>query len=194
MLQMIYSFLGNPLYMFLSVVTVVCFECCLIPQLMKKVEMTGKRCFIRAFYIVALGTAILCIGAIKYLTQELYAQGDKLYVSEETKVKAPVDGVSDAEEQLFELVEYLIIQGGQRELEESELKALNNKELYLVRNGMFAFQGRGFHESELSEYYSQYEWYIPRVEPQEFTWEMLNPYQQINVVAIREIEKRRKGE
>lgn len=193
MLQMVYSFLRNPWWMFFSVVTVVSLECYLIPELIKKAETAGKRRCIRALYIVFLVKAILVISAIKYWTQELYAREDKLFVSEESKVRSPVADGSDAEEQVFNWVEYMILQGSQRVLEESELKGLTSKELYLIRNGMFAFQGRGFHESELLEYYSQFEWYIPTVEPRDFTWDMLNSYQQTNVVAIKRIEERRMG-
>ena len=192
MLQMVYSFLRNPWCMFFSVVIVVSFECCLIPELIKKAEMAGKRRCIRACYIAFLVTGILIISAMKYM-QELYAREDKLFVSDESKVRSPVADGSDAEEQVFNWVEYMILQGSQRVLEESELKGLTSEELYLIRNGMFAFQGRGFHESELSEYYSQFEWYIPTVEPRDFTWDMLNSYQQTNVVAIKRIEERRRG-
>lgn len=193
MLRSVHAFLGNPLCMFFSVVAGVLIEYFFIPKLIEKTEEPKERRHNRKLKAALLVIALFADSVLKYCIQETYAWEDKSYVKEEQKVRSPVSDVSEVEEQVYDPVEYMILQGGQRVLEEGELKGLTSKELYLIRNGMFAFQGRGFHESELSEYYFQFEWYIPTVEPRDFTWDMLNSYQQINVVAIKRIEERRKG-
>lgn len=193
MLQSVHTFLGNPLCMFFSVVAGVLIEYCFIPKLIEITEKPKERRRNRKLKAALLVLALLADSTLKYCIQETYAWEDKSCVKEEQKVRSPVSDVPEVEEQVCGLVEYMILQGGQRVLEERELKCLTNQELYLIRNGLFAFQGRGFYESELSEYYSQFEWYIPTVEPRDFTWDMLNSYQQTNVVAIKRIEERRKG-
>lgn len=63
-----------------------------------------------------------------------------------------------------------------------------SSELRLIRNGIFAFQGRAFQEEDLNAYYSNFEWYKPRAD-EKIEYLDLNKYQRKNVNLIKEPER-----
>lgn len=50
----------------------------------------------------------------------------------------------------------------------------------LARNGIYARLGRKFKDAALMEYFGQYDWYNPAIEPENFSDSMLNGYQVAN--------------
>lgn len=72
----------------------------------------------------------------------------------------------------------------------SELSA---EELYLVRNGIYAYEGRIFIEKDLTDFFDQYWWYEPIILPKDFKGEYLNTYQHENIMNILEIEDKERG-
>lgn len=59
----------------------------------------------------------------------------------------------------------------------------------LAINGVYARSGRAFQSSELSEYYSQFDWYSPSIAPENFTDYMLNDYQISNIQLLLEYKE-----
>lgn len=59
-------------------------------------------------------------------------------------------------------------------------------DLKLIRNGIFAYNGRTFKEEELTSYYSQFEWYKPS---NIINYSDLSKIEQKNIDLIKELEK-----
>lgn len=68
------------------------------------------------------------------------------------------------------------------------LDSLSTEELRLLRNGIYAYEGRIFNENELTDYYYNYNWYKPTIAPGELNWDMLTPTQQNNIIRIKKYE------
>ena len=90
---------------------------------------------------------------------------------------------SDSFEKL--LIEKYILYGSNYIIEQDELRNFTKKELYYIRNGIYAYAGMKFE----SEYYYQFDWYKGEISDKDFSWEDLNIYQQTNILHIREIEE-----
>lgn len=90
-----------------------------------------------------------------------------------------------------DMIEKYIVRSEKEIISIPEIEELSDEELYLMRNGIFAYCGREFLEKELEEYFLQYEWYEPSISRDDFKWNMLNHYQQKNVENISKIEKSR---
>lgn len=58
----------------------------------------------------------------------------------------------------------------------------------LAMNGIYARSGRMFLSQELQDYYLQFDWYYPYIEPEAFTDDMLNGCQQANIATLLEYE------
>lgn len=50
----------------------------------------------------------------------------------------------------------------------------------IARNGIYARLGRKFKDAAIMEYFGQYDWYNPTIEPEKFSDSMLNGYQVAN--------------
>lgn len=70
------------------------------------------------------------------------------------------------------------------------LEALTDEELYIIRNGIYAYEGRIYTSDIMVEYLKGRSWYDPRFEHVE--WENFNSFQQTNIHNIKLIEKSRK--
>lgn len=68
-----------------------------------------------------------------------------------------------------------------------QLSPFSLLELRLIRNGIFARYGYVFEDEDLSNYYSQFDWYKPDY-GKKITYSDLNKYQQKNIDLIKEIE------
>lgn len=55
---------------------------------------------------------------------------------------------------------------------------------YYARNGIFARSGRKFQDKDLQNFFSQYDWYEPAIDPDQFTDAYLNDYQIKNIALI----------
>ena len=75
-----------------------------------------------------------------------------------------------------------------------ELAAMNDWELYLARNEIFARRGRRFQNEDLQSYFDSQEWYEPLYTPEEFdsrVGELLNDTERANASTILSIEQER---
>lgn len=86
---------------------------------------------------------------------------------------------------------YIIPDSNTRYLSESDLIDLDDYELYLARNEIFARHGRGFNNEDLRTYFNQMPWYQQRYTPEQFDSmpSPLNDYELKNSQLIREYEK-----
>ena len=69
-------------------------------------------------------------------------------------------------------------------LTEQTLEGLDAAQCRLARNAIFAKSGRKFADAGLTEYFTQFDWYVPRIDPDSFNDSMLNAYQLYNVDVI----------
>ena len=86
----------------------------------------------------------------------------------------------------------VIIQGiSSRYISESELYNYDLGQLRLIRNEIFALNGRIFRSQDLADYFSQRSWYVPTYDPDEFDANMyyyLNDYEEANLQVILNYE------
>ena len=78
-----------------------------------------------------------------------------------------------------------------RYIDESELYNYNQGQLRLIRNEIFALNGRIFRSQDLMDYFSQKSWYVPTYDPDEFDANMfyyLNDYEEANLQVILNYE------
>lgn len=105
---------------------------------------------------------------------------------QETEASSPVNNSGD----------YLLYDSAMRQYSSSELERLDNYQLYLARNEIFARHGRTFRNASLNEYFMQKSWYTPMYSPDEFDAldgqvSLLNDYEKYNANLMLEIEKAR---
>ena len=74
-------------------------------------------------------------------------------------------------------------------LTEADLEGFDAKMCEYARNGVYARAGRGFQSAELRQYFSQFSWYQPTVDPSAFTDSMLNDYQIKNIALVLAYEQ-----
>ena len=86
--------------------------------------------------------------------------------------------------------EYIIPGSDSRYLSESDLYGLSQEECRLARNELFARHGRKFKDAELQNYFNQFDWYYPLIEPDDFSESMLNSYEIANRDLLAEYEKK----
>ncbi len=86
----------------------------------------------------------------------------------------------------------VIIQGiSSRYIGEEELYNYDAGQLRLIRNEIFALNGRIFESQDLRDYFSQKSWYVPTYDPEEFDANMfyyLNDYEEANLNVILNYE------
>lgn len=86
----------------------------------------------------------------------------------------------------------VIIQGiSSRYISEEELYNYDAGQLRLIRNEIFALNGRIFNSQDLRDYFSQKSWYVPKYPPEEFDANMfyyLNDYEEANLQVILNYE------
>lgn len=78
-----------------------------------------------------------------------------------------------------------------RYIDESELYNYDAGQLRLIRNEIFALNGRIFNSQDLRDYFSQKSWYVPTYAPEDFDANMfnhLNDYEEANLEVILNYE------
>ncbi len=85
--------------------------------------------------------------------------------------------------------EYILPNSDRTYLSKSDLRGLSKEECRLARNELYARHGRKFDDEELMHYFMQFDWYTPRIEPEDFEESMLNDYEMENRDLIVEYEK-----
>lgn len=63
---------------------------------------------------------------------------------------------------------------------EADIQTFDADMCRIARNSIYARLGRKFDSQDLTLYFEQYDWYIPVIDPEDFSEEMLNQYQIAN--------------
>ena len=71
---------------------------------------------------------------------------------------------------------------------EADIQDFDLEMCLYARNAVFAKSGRKFQSQELQAYFARYSWYVPSVEPEAFTDDMLNRKQLANVELVQNLE------
>lgn len=75
-------------------------------------------------------------------------------------------------------------------LSATDLEGMTAQELNYARNEIYARYGRKFNSSELTEYFSMQDWYVPLYSPDEFNEDLLNQYEKENVRVLLQEENK----
>lgn len=84
---------------------------------------------------------------------------------------------------------YILPNSDSRVYSYDELRALNDSDLTLARNEIFARHGYIFKLEQFSNYFNSQSWYVPRYNSQDSI--TLNSYEKTNIARIQEIEAER---
>lgn len=91
---------------------------------------------------------------------------------------------------------YILPESNSRYYTREELDKLDDRQLYLARNEIYARLGRKFKADELNQHFRACSWYQPKYEPSVFDSKgdgIFNPYELSNRNLIISIEEERKG-
>lgn len=89
-----------------------------------------------------------------------------------------------------DMVDYFIYNSGSMYFTEADIMGFNADDCRLARNGIYARMGRKFKDAGLTNYFSQFYWYNPTIEPDSFSDSWLNSYQLANRDLIVSYERR----
>ncbi|MGN0315923.1 MAG: S8 family serine peptidase [Fusicatenibacter sp.] len=92
-------------------------------------------------------------------------------------------------EEMEDPVLYFIMNCDHMYFTNSDLKDFDADMCRRARNGIYARLGRKFDDNTLTEYFSQFDWYIPTISPDDFSEDLLNTYQVSNRDLIVAYEK-----
>lgn len=87
---------------------------------------------------------------------------------------------------------YLLPDSDTYYITEADISWMDDNELMLARNEFYARRGRKFATKSIRDYFNRQGWYSGTIEPDDFTSEMFNRYEQANVDFIVAYEKKRK--
>lgn len=85
--------------------------------------------------------------------------------------------------------DYIIPDSSTRLITEEDITGLNNDELCLARNEIYARKGRKFKDDDIREYFEGKDWYNPTIEADDFTDDKLSDIEKKNVKFIKSYEK-----
>lgn len=77
-------------------------------------------------------------------------------------------------------LQYFITHCDSEYFTENDIQTFDADMCRIARNSIYARLGRKFDDQELTAYFKQYDWYIPTIDPEDFSEEMLNQYQIAN--------------
>ena len=88
--------------------------------------------------------------------------------------------------------QYLLPDSDTYYITEADISWMDDNELMMARNEFYARRGRKFATKSIQDYFNRQGWYEGTIEPDAFTSEMFNRYEQANVDFIVTYEKKRK--
>lgn len=88
--------------------------------------------------------------------------------------------------------DYVLADSASRAYSRSELEKMDNHQLFLARNEIYARHGRQFKNEELQQYFGSKDWYKGTITPESFNEEaVFNQIEKDNVKIMLDIEKSR---
>ena len=89
-----------------------------------------------------------------------------------------------------DMLDYFIYNSDSMYFTEADIAGFDARMCRLARNGIYAKMGRKFKDAELSNFFSQYYWYYPTIEAENFSDRLLNAYQVSNRDLIVSYERK----
>ena len=87
---------------------------------------------------------------------------------------------------------YLLPDSDTYYISEADISWMDDNELMLARNEFYARRGRKFATKSIQDYFNRQAWYVGTINPDDFTSELFNRYEQANVDFIVAYEAKRK--
>ena len=88
-----------------------------------------------------------------------------------------------------DVADYILPNSDSRYLTKSDLEGLSKEECRLARNELYARHGRKFDDEALTNYFSQFDWYHPTIDPDNFDESILNDVEIANRDLIVQFEE-----
>ncbi|MBO5261347.1 MAG: YARHG domain-containing protein [Coprococcus sp.] len=85
--------------------------------------------------------------------------------------------------------DYIIPDSSTRKLSGSDINWMDAHTLMLARNEIYARHGRKFNDKEIREYFESKAWYMPYIEPDDFSEDMLSSIEKENIALIKSYEQ-----
>lgn len=99
------------------------------------------------------------------------------------------DDSSDEPDIIEENGDYILPNSSTMYLSRSDIEHLNQEQLRIARNEIFARHGRSFTDEVLQQYFDSKDWYSSTVGPDEFDADVLNDCERANVTLIQSYEE-----
>jgi len=99
-------------------------------------------------------------------------------------IPAEVPGTPDSDP-----LQYFIENCHLQYLTRDDLDGFDAQMSRIARNAVYARSGRKFNDAELQNYFQQFDWYVPSVDPNQFTTAMMNDCQIKNIELVTAYER-----
>ena len=86
-------------------------------------------------------------------------------------------------------LDYFIEHSDSQVFTRADIEGFDDEMCMYARNGVYARSGRKFQDPDLQRYFEQFSWYVPTVEPADFTPDMLNACQNQNIALVMAYEQ-----
>ena len=116
-------------------------------------------------------------------------EDEDTYVQETPEETAVETVPEEAEQTEEEDPAYILPDSDKEYLTRADLEGLTQEELRLARNELYARHGRKFDDEGLQAYFEGLDWYVPSIEPEDFTEDMLSEVEVYNRDLITEYEE-----
>lgn len=108
---------------------------------------------------------------------------------EDYAVRESYTFLNDMETVDEDVADYILPNSDSRYLTKSDLEGLSKEECRLARNELYARHGRKFDDEVLTNYFSQFDWYHPTIDPDNFDESILNDVEIANRDLIVQFEE-----
>ena len=96
----------------------------------------------------------------------------------------------DSDSARYDGSEFIFPNSSDAALNEANLLNLSAQRLRIAKNEIYARHGRRFTDMELQQYFNSCSWYEGKIEPSEFTDDLLNELEKKNVQLIQKQQER----
>lgn len=103
---------------------------------------------------------------------------------EPAAIECTADHGAEKAEFTGDALQYFIENCHRQYFTEADIETFDHQMCVYARNAVFARSGRIFTSGELADYFAACDWYEPRVEPEDFSNDMLNTIQRANVDLV----------
>lgn len=108
---------------------------------------------------------------------------------EEDEYQDMYDNTEDDDYDNEMMEQYILPYSDSEYLDETDLGELSAEECRIARNEIYARYGRRFNDEQLQDYFNACSWYEGKIDPEDFSDEVLNEVEKANLQIITEYEK-----